>query len=360
MANDYYILESSTNLIRLSQIMRKEKRIDLLDSNNHIVRYWDDPLSTDLKVVKGKMFEDDIDISRFFWDEIYWLYRYFYCQYEDENKSFDGSEEQSYDFISFRTYTDFDYQDEIDPYLRAPNYIGKYFTCDFIHYWIMIKLQIDPNEDVDNTLMSDLQHIGQILPTITWNAGGLIIPLFGSKYFHLIEGSIQSLVDTYKKEDVEMLISYTTNYPITREFGPHTTFWQHQFRNFSMPLSWDDLHNVKATRKQLLELLNIFKQFGLNILTLEQVRNQCLACNACPRNVHYQNVKGTEILVQKFGFEILAFPGDYENKSLPGWELVRELPLISNINYTYEVLRANADLIQTTKKNAQKRKFDDM
>jgi hypothetical protein len=81
------------------------------------------------------MFDSDMDISRFFWEELYWLYYYFNRQYnnkEDKNKyyTFDGSEdeydisdaseEQSYDFISFITGTHLDNEDEIDPYLRHP------------------------------------------------------------------------------------------------------------------------------------------------------------------------------------------------------------------------------------------------
>jgi hypothetical protein len=218
-----------------------------------------------------------MDISRFFWEELYWLYCYFNRQYNDENDKneygtfngsedeydiFDASEEQSYDFITF-----VDHEDEIDPYARHPRYIAKPFKCNFIHCWIKYKLKREINADVDTTLMMDIKHVGEMLPTIMWKADGLILPLFGTKYYHLIEGSIQSLVNTYTKERVEYLICGTVNDPFTEQFSPNT-FWQQQFRNCS-----NDVHNVEGTRNQLLDLLDIFKWHGLNILTLEQVRN---------------------------------------------------------------------------------------
>jgi hypothetical protein len=111
----------------------------------------------------------------------------------------------------------------------------------------------------------DIKHVGEMLPTFTWKAGGLILPLFGTKYYHLIEGSIQSLVNTYTKECVENFICNTVNHTFTRQFSPNT-FWQHQFCTCS-----NDVHNVQGTRNQLLDLLDCFKRYGLNILTLEQV-----------------------------------------------------------------------------------------
>jgi hypothetical protein len=302
------------------------------------------------------MFNGDMDISRFFWDELYWLHDYFNKQYkdkEDKDKydTFDGSEEQSYDFISFITNTYLDHEDEIDPYVCHPDYKAKHFQCNFIYIWIKFKLEIDINTDVDNTLMMDLKYAGEILPTITWKAGGLILPLFGTKYYDLIEGSIQSLVNTYTKEHVENLISNTVNHPFTRQFSPNT-FWQQQFRNCS-----NDVHNVQVTRNQLLDLLDCFKQYGLNILTLEQVQEQCLACNAHPRSVIFERVQGTRILIERFGFKVLAFPGDYQDKTLYIWDWECYPPLISNIHITYEVLHANVDFIVRRQSYVQKRKY---
>ncbi len=356
MQNHYYMHESTTNLIRLSQRMRKEKRIDLLDSNNgDIIQGWNAPFSTDLKVREGIMFNGDINISFLFWEELYWLYYYFNTQYkyvynDDEYDTFDGSEdeydnsvgseEQFSDFISFITNTHLDYEDEIDPYVRHPNYIAKNFQCNFIYRWIMFKLEIDLNADVDNTLMMDLKYVGEILPTITWKAGGLIVPLFGTQYYDLIEGSIQSLVSTYENECVEDLIVNTIDHTSTRQFN-RNTFWQHQFRKCS-----NDVGNVEVTKSQLLNLLECFKRYGLNVLTLEQVREQSLACHACPRSVTFERIQGVRILIEMFGFEVLAFPGDYQNKSLPMWDWERYPPLISSLHITYVVLRSNVDFIE--------------
>jgi hypothetical protein len=121
--------------------MRKEKKIDLLDSDNYIVCDWNAPLSTDLKVVEGKMFEGNIDISCFFWDEIYWLYHYFNTQYENKYVPYEDSDKDSYDFISFRTYTERDYEYKIDLDKHPYGYSGKFCRGNFIAYWIMIQLK---------------------------------------------------------------------------------------------------------------------------------------------------------------------------------------------------------------------------
>jgi hypothetical protein len=104
--------------------------------------------------------------------------------------------------------------------------------------------------------MMDLENAGEILPSITWNAGGLIVPLFGSKYYHLIEECIAPLLYTYDKKVAEELISYSLNHGM--KFGENL-FWQEQLCNFSMPLSYNNVNNVQVTRNQLLDLLECFK-----------------------------------------------------------------------------------------------------
>jgi hypothetical protein len=363
---EYFMMnESTTNLIRLCQRMRKEKKEDLTDSNSNIVRYWDEPFSTDLHVVNGRMYDGDTDISRIFWDEVYWLYSYFNTQYyndedddneystyndsEDEYDHFDGTTLQSFDFITF--LYDNNRIDYMIPFERRALHISRHFKCDLIYNWLKFQLKKYVNGDVDSTFMMDIKHVGEMLPTITWKADGLILPLFGTKYHDLIEGSIQSLVDTYVKERVEYLISCTLNTECSEEFSPNT-FWQQQFRNVS-----NDEQNQFGTRNQLLELLDIFKKYGLNILTLEVVKKQSLACNACPRSVTFERVQGTRILIERFGFEVLAFPGDYEDKRQKIWDWERYPPLISDMHITYEVLRANLDFIVSKQSYGRKRKY---
>jgi hypothetical protein len=79
----------------------------------------------------------------------------------------------------------------------------------------------------------------------------------------------------------------------------------------------------------------------------------------CPKSVTLENVKATHILIERFGFEILAFPGDdKKDKTKCFYEWKCNPSLISNIDITYEFVCANVDFIESRQQNLQKRKYD--
>jgi hypothetical protein len=107
----------------------KKEKIDLLDCEGIVIHRWDVPFSTDLKVIYGRMYEDDFDISTFFWYEMFWLYYYFNDKYGSID--FDRNDIAA-DFFWFGNEDDTDSDNEMFERDHPYEYIGEVCSCKFI------------------------------------------------------------------------------------------------------------------------------------------------------------------------------------------------------------------------------------
>jgi hypothetical protein len=126
--------ESTISYVRLCQTMRQKKQIDLLDLNGNVVCPWNHEISNNLKVSNGRMYEDGLDISTFFWNEIYWLYYYFNDKY-GLGTNFDCNDIG--DFISFCNNDNTVSKKEMYESTRPYCYIGELCSCQFISEWLV-------------------------------------------------------------------------------------------------------------------------------------------------------------------------------------------------------------------------------
>jgi hypothetical protein len=332
--------EPSISYVLLSQAMRQNKEIDLLGSDYQVVRPWHYPVSTNLKVSQGRMYNSDgEDCTHHFWNEIYWLYVYFNQEYgfSDFDRYYIG------DFITFgyndNTYSENNTYESTRPY----DYIGEFCSCPFISEWVVRNIK-NMMEHVDEIRWADLRYVGTILPGMVWDRHkygyGPIDILFGSKYFSLIPIFVERLIDKYGKKKSENMIRETLNH-IRSGSKPHSSFWKEQLRNYSLT----DEYNVQVTRPQLLDLLKCFKEYGLNILRKGDVESQCLASPIYIDNVGFKDFEAAIMLVGRFGFDIMAYRG--ESVRSKGWGYETRPPLISNVKNIYELVRANVPSLLT-------------
>jgi hypothetical protein len=127
--------------------------------------------------------------------------------------------------------------------------------------------------------------------------------LFGSKYFPLIPLFVKLLIDKYGKKKIEFMIRDTLNH--WKNDWQYFSFWKHQLHNYSL----SDEYNVQVTRRQLLELLECFKEYGLNILRKGDVKSQYLASPHYKEGVGFRNFEAVIMLVHRFVFDIMAYKG---------------------------------------------------
>jgi hypothetical protein len=324
--------EPSISYISLCQKMRKTKKIDLLDCKGTVIRRWDIPFSTDLKVIKGRMYENDIDISNFFWDEMFWLYCYFNEKYGSID--FDRNDIAA-DFFWFGNEDDTDEDNWRFERDRPYEYIGEACSCKFIERWLEYEYY-ENEETVDDIWREDLQDVGQILPQMIWVhypfGRGPIDELFESRYYSLIPLFVASLIEKYGKEESEGIIRRTLNY----ERCNGKTFWKEHLDNYRKSY----MHNEQVTRDRLLQLLDCFDSHGLNILRKDDVKTQCLGTPDFDDTLGFTNFESVNMLVGRFGFDIMAYDGDIIDKGRP-WAYERHPALISNVKTIYELIRNN-------------------
>ncbi len=148
-----------------------------------------------------------------------------------------------------------------------------------------------------------------------------------------------------------------------RNDSQYFSFWKHQLRNYSLS---DEL-NVQFTRPQLLELLECFKENGLNILTKDDVKSQYLASPRYEEGVGFRHFEAVNMLVRRFGLDIMAYDGRLIRE---GWRGERDPAVISDIDITYEIVRENLpslvaarnvpSLVASRNLTSRKRKYDNI
>ena len=342
--------EPSISYIRLCQTMRRRKEIDLFDCKGILIRRWDVPFSTNLKVIDGRMYEDKLDISTFFWDEMFGLYYYFEKKYGygDFDRNDIGR-----DFFWFGTEDGTDSDNEEFERDRPYFYIGEVCSCKFIEQWLEHRYY-NNEESLDDIRMEDIQDVGQTLPRMVWVhypfGRGPIDELFESRYFPLIPLFVVSLVEKYGKEESEDIIRRTLNYK--RANGK--TFWKGQLDKYTL----SDMPNVEVTRDRLKHLLDCFNSNGLNILRKDDVKDQCLGTPDLHETLGFRNFDSVNLLVDRFGFDIMAYDGAIIDEARRPWAYKRYPAVISNVKTIYELVRKHLpSFVDTRNQISRKRKY---
>ncbi len=325
------VYESSTLYVTLAQTLRRLNRVDLQNQKGEIVRYWDCPLSTDLIVSNGRMYDESLDITSFFWDEIYWLNYYFYDKYTVGISPFKRRCNYQ-DFIRFFTTDDHD-----------SNNIHELCSCKYIYDWlVMNNYDIKCCRDDAEDWLRDMKEVGTILPLMIWDRDGSwhdepIHTLYHSKcHFEMIEVFVKSLFDGHGKNICEGLVRYTFN---NMNEERNQTFWQDILSLHTFTTVHDE-----PVLPRFSKLLKTFDMYGLNILTKVDVEIQRLTIYASQCTWEWACSKEVEVvneLVNRFGFELLAYPGVTDTLTPK-----LRFPLLSNFDMTYEVIRANISLIK--------------
>jgi hypothetical protein len=180
---------------------------------------------------------------------------------------------------------------------------------------------------------------------------GPIDELFESRYYSLIPLFVVSLIEKYGKEESQDTIRRMLNY----ERCNGKTFWKEQLDNYSLSY----MPNEQVTRDQLLQLLDCFNHHGLNILRKDDVKTQCLGTPDFHETLGFRNFESVNMLVGRFGFDIMAYDGAIIDKGRQPWAYKRCPALISNVKTIYELIRANVpSLVVARNQISQKRKYD--